>query len=216
MTRSTVLSIGTTVTCEDGTCGELRKLVVDPAAGTVTHLVVEPEHRRGTGHLVPVRLLRTTTPELELTCTHEEFLALDPAEESQFIPAAPGSWGYGDEQVLTWPYYGVSSMGGLGLGGIAAGPQLIVEDRVPFGEIEVRRGEPVHATDGDIGKVQGLVIDTDDRHVSHVLLQEGHLWGSKTVAIPFSAVQSVDSGVVIDLTTQQVKDLPSVDVFQFS
>ncbi len=216
MTSSTVLPIGARVSCQDGTCGELRKVVIDPAAGTVTHLVVEPEHRRGTGHLVPVHLLRTTTPELRLTCTSAEFEALEPAEETQFIPASPGSWGYGDEQVLTWPYYGVSSMGGLGLGGIGAGPQLVVRDLVPVGEVEVSRGEHVHATDGDIGRVEGLVIDVTDHRVSHVLLQAGHLWGSRTVAIPFSSVQSVDSGVVLDLTKQQVKDLPAVDVFQFS
>jgi hypothetical protein len=32
-------------------------------------------------------------------------------------------------------------------------------DCVPVGEVEVRRGEHVHATDGDIGLVEGLVID---------------------------------------------------------
>jgi hypothetical protein len=50
----------------------------------------------------------------------------------------------------------------------------------PLNEVEVRRGEHVHATDGDIGRVQGLVIDPSDHHVTHVLLQEGHLWGRRT------------------------------------
>ena len=70
----------------------------------------------------------------------------------------------------------------------------------------------MQATDGDIGRVQGLVIDPGSRHVTHVLLQEGHMWGRKEVAIPMSAVTSVDDGIRLNITKQQVKDLPPVDI----
>ena len=49
----------------------------------------------------------------------------------------------------------------------------------------------MHATDGDIGRVQGLVIDAKTRQVTHVLLQEGHLWGQRELAIPIGAVAGV-------------------------
>ena len=75
----------------------------------------------------------------------------------------------------------------------------------------MRRGERVHATDGDIGRVQGLIIDPSDHHVTHVLLQEGHLWGKKEVAIPMGSVKEVDAeGVHLDLSGDEVKDLPPV------
>jgi hypothetical protein len=46
-------------------------------------------------------------------------------------------------------------------------PQTVTTyDAVPLDEVEVRRGEAVHATDGHIGKVQGLVIDPDSYHVT--------------------------------------------------
>ena len=90
-------------------------------------------------------------------------------------------------------------------------PQIITNDAVPLGEVEVRRGQPVRATDGDIGHVQGLVIDPGSRHVSHVLLQEGHLWGRKEVAIPISAVASTADGIQLKITKQEVEDLPPVD-----
>jgi hypothetical protein len=38
----------------------------------------------------------------------------------------------------------------------------------------VRGGEHVHATDGNIGEIQGLVIDSGSHQVTHVLLEEGH------------------------------------------
>jgi hypothetical protein len=88
----------------------------------------------------------------------------------------------------------------------------VITDRVPRGEVEVRRGDQVHATDGAIGHIQGLVIDPSDHHVTHVLLDEGHLWGKRTIAIPINAVKDAKDGVRLNLTKDQVRDLPAVDV----
>ncbi len=38
-----------------------------------------------------------------------------------------------------------------------------------MGEVEVRRGDQLHATDGWIGSVERLVIDPEDHHVTHAL-----------------------------------------------
>jgi hypothetical protein len=76
--------------------------------------------------------------------------------------------------------------------------------------VAVRRGQHVHATDGDIGLVEGLVIDPRNHHVTHVLLQEGHLLGRKDVAIPITAVTDLQDGIRLHITKQQVRDLPPV------
>jgi len=200
-------SIGTEVSCSDGVCGELRRVVVDPIARMLTHLVVEAKHRQGMGHLVPIDLVDSVGGGIQLRCTTAQFEALEDAEETRFLPGAPGQWAYGQDQMLSWPYYG------LGLGPMGTGiPTPIVTDRVPVGEVEVRRGGPVTATDGPIGRVQGLVVDPVDHHVTHVLLDEGHLWGKKRVAIPIGAVTSVDDGVLLRLTKDEVRDLPPVDL----
>jgi sporulation protein YlmC with PRC-barrel domain len=80
--------------------------------------------------------------------------------------------------------------------------------------VEVHRGDHVHATDGAIGRVQGLVIDPSDHRVTHILLDEGHLWGEKRVAIPISAVTGVKDGVRLNLSKDQVRDLPAVELDQ--
>ena len=82
---------------------------------------------------------------------------------------------------------------------------------MPPGEVGVRRGDRVHATDGEIGKVEGLVVEPAHGHVTHVLLQEGHLWGRKQVAIPISAVARLDAGISVDLTKSEIEELPAVD-----
>jgi hypothetical protein len=45
-----------------------------------------------------------------------------------------------------------------------------------------------------------------------VLLDEGHLWGEKEVAIPISAVTGFEDGVQLNLTKDEVRDLPPVDI----
>jgi len=214
VSETTEFTIGSDVFCSDGSCGELRRVVVDPVARALTHLVVEAKHRQGTGHLVPSDLVSSSGAEIHLRCTVAQFEALEDAEETRFLPGASGQWGYGQDQMLSHPYYGLGlggmgMMGGLGMG-MSAGPLPITSDRVPVGEVEVRRGEHVHATDGPIGKVQGLVVDPHDHQVTHVLLDEGHLWGKKRVAIPIGAVTGVDDGVHLNLTKDEVRDLPPV------
>jgi sporulation protein YlmC with PRC-barrel domain len=78
--------------------------------------------------------------------------------------------------------------------------------------VDIHRGEPVLAIDGPIGHVQGLVVDPADQHVTHVLLEEGHLWGKKRVAIPIRSVTDVKAGVRLDLAKHDVRDLPPVDL----
>jgi hypothetical protein len=45
-----------------------------------------------------------------------------------------------------------------------------------------------------------------------VLLQEGHLFGRKEVAIPITAVVAIDDGIRLNLTKEDVQNLPPVEV----
>lgn len=218
-TVSTPFTIPSQVICSDGVCGDLTRVVVDPIARTVTHLVVEPKQGRGPSRLVSLDLVDGSTHELRLRCTNAEFDKLEAAEEVQFLQGTDSQFGYGPGQVYAWPYFGLG-IGGMGMGGLGMGgtgllgmgnaPQSVTNERLPAGEVSIRRGEQVHATDGPIGKVQGLVMDSVDRHVTHVLLQEGHIWGHKEVAIPISAVTGVKDGIRLNLTKQDVENLPAV------
>src|ERR1700733_9965175 len=107
-------TIGAEASCSDGTCGEVTRVIVDPVAEAVTHLVVEPEHRRGLGRLVPLGLVDATSGQGRLRCTQAEFENLEPAEETQFIPGTSGYANYGPGEVGYWPYYSLG-MSGLGM-----------------------------------------------------------------------------------------------------
>ena len=194
MAEETPFEVGAGADCSDGPCGVVRRFIIDPATEAVTHLVIEPEHWHGPSRLVPVDLIDSTAGGIRLRCTIAEFGNLDPAEEAELVEGA-----------------------GLGIG-ISGGPgipqptQVVFQDVVPVGEAEVAAGEPVHATDGEIGHVQGFLVDPTDHRVTHVLLREGHLWGRKEVAIPVSAVTRVQGGIRLNITKQQVEDLPPANI----
>lgn len=199
--------IGAGVDCSDGHCGQVRRVVIDPLAKAITHLVVEPKHGFGTGRLVPIDMTETTDQGVRVRCTSEEFERFEPAEETQFVPNIDSYPGYRHDQLMAWPYYG------LGTPGMAADmPQTVTSETVPAGEVDVRRGDRVWASDGEIGRVQGLVMDTGTRQVTHVLLQEGHLWGRKQVAIPVKSVSAMGEGVEVGLSKEEIANLPPVDI----
>jgi sporulation protein YlmC with PRC-barrel domain len=214
MAEATPFVIGADVSCSDGPCGLVTRVVVNPVARSVTDIVVEPTGREGLARLVPLDLVDATGTEIRLRCTLEEFEKLESAEDTQFVPGTYGYGAFGPEQVLSWPYYGLTGVESVSADALDGGvSQTVTYDMVPLGEVEVRRDDHVHATDGNIGKVQGLVIEPRSHHVTHVLLQEGHLWGRKEVAIPISAVSSVDDdGIKLSITKHQVQALPAVDI----
>jgi hypothetical protein len=203
--RSEPLKMGAEVFASDGAAGELTRVIVNPIAEAVTHLVVSPQHHSGPGRLVPLDLVDAVDPiRIRLRCSLAEFAALDVAEDIQFLPGTTDARGYGGN-AMNWPLFGIEAPTATTHHGGA-----MYNDRVPLGEVEVRRGDQVHATDGWIGAVEGLVIDRDDHHVTHVLLQEGHLWGRKRVAIPIGAASRVDNEVRVALSKQEVENLPPV------
>ena len=193
MNEETEFAMGAMASCVDGPGGKVSRVIIDPATETVTHLVIEPKYRLAVGRLVPLDLVDTTAGDIRLRCTVEEFGNLEAAQETELVDDVAGGLGLGD---LAGP------------GGVASPVPVILQDVVPLGEADVERGDPVHALDGEIGRVQGLLVDPDDHRVTHVLLEEGHLWGRKKVSIPVSAVTGVENGIWLSLTKKQVEDLP--------
>jgi sporulation protein YlmC with PRC-barrel domain len=176
------LFFGAEVECSDGVCGRVRLIVVDTGTEAVTDLAVEPGHWRG-GRLVPVELVGSAGSQVRLRCSRADFESLQ----------APDAMDYG----------GTSRTPGMHI--------TVWEYPVGEGEVRMRGGDPVYATDGEIGRVRGFSVDGGTYEVTHVLLDEGHLWGTKEVAIPMSAVTALGGGVGLLLTIDQVRELPALD-----
>ena len=116
----------------------------------------------------------------------------------------------GIQDVLAMPYYE---------GGISSGyesPDVgIVYDRVPKGEVEIRRSSGVTSGDGHhLGHVEGFLVD--DEHITHLVLERGHFWGRRDVTIPIGAVSRVETdAVTVNLSKDEVGALPAVAVHRW-
>ena len=221
------LELGSPVSCTDGLFGELADIVVDPTKRAVTHLVVEPHHDHGQARLVPIDLASAQEGQpsaLTLRCSIEEASRLELVEEYAYlrlgeVPDKDPKWDIGVESVLAHPYY---AGGGLGVGYDAVpvdyDPHVsMTYDRIPKGEVEIRRASTVTSADGhDLGRVDGFVVADDDA-ITHFVLERGHLWGRREVTIPMSAVASVHTdAVTLTLTKDEVGELPSVHVHRWA
>jgi sporulation protein YlmC with PRC-barrel domain len=212
------LEIGVRVRCTDGVYGELADIVIDPLEKRVTHLVVKPEQDEGGARLVPIQLAKSgddTQREIELACTLGEAQEFESVHEGAYLrlgesPAEDPDWDVGIEDVLAMPYYGVY---GVETAPGAVDSYAVTYDRVPKGEVEVRRASAVISADGhSLGEVDGFVVDADE-HITHFVLERGHLWGRKEVTIPIGAVARVESDAVhVALSKDEVGALPAVRV----
>jgi hypothetical protein len=202
------LELDKPVLCEDDEVGKLADLVVDPVAKRVTHLVVKPEHGIGSSHLVPIELVEPTEQVggIALTCSRAELETLPPVEEFTYlrlgdVATKDPDWDVGVSDVLALPYYDSTGLAGPVE---AVGDMGVVYDRVPKGEVELRRSSRVMAANGD------YIGDVDDDHITHFVLERGHLWGRREVTVPIGAVASVKSDVVtLSLSKDEIGALPS-------
>ena len=212
------LEIGNRVRCTDGVYGELADIVVDPLEKRVTHLVVQPDQGEGEARLVPIQQAKGRDDEhreIELQCTLDEAQGFESVREGAYLrlgesPAEDPDWDVGVEDVLALPYY---AFDGGAYPGELDSHVTVYYDRVPKGEVEVRRASAVISADGhSLGEVDGFVVDADE-HITHFVLERGHLWGRKEVTIPIGAVARVESDVVhIALSKDEVGTLPAVRV----
>ena len=203
MTENRLL-IGVEARCEDGPCGRVRAAVVDPVGNRLIDIAVKPDGLHG-GHLVPADLIASIGDEVVLRCTKDEFVRLEPAEE------AP------EPHTASWPYTGEERGGGrfpIGVEGIERdtgyGNRTTIRDRIPEGGVELRRGEAVYATDGEVGRISGLSIRLPGAQLGHLLLNGGRWFGRKAIAVPIESARSFGDGIQLDLTREQVRALPEL------
>ena len=66
MAVTTSFTLGEEASCSDGVCGEVSRVVLDPTAWTVTHLVVKPRQEQEPGRLVALDLIDATAGEIPM------------------------------------------------------------------------------------------------------------------------------------------------------
>lgn len=206
------LELGNQVRCTDGPVGELADVLIDPISRLVSHLVVQPGRNHALARLVPISLAHAQNGTIALTCTSAEVHDMAPAQEFAYVRFGEPllddpDWDVGIETVLA-PY------APPGLESVITDPRVAVTfDRVPRGEVEIRRKSDVMSSDHHrLGRVDGFFVDAGE-HITHLVLERGHLWSRRDVKIPIDAVERVETdSISLSLTRDEIDALISAAV----
>ena len=197
------LPLGVQVHCSDGRCGRSTYIIVNPTNDMVTHLVVRERQPSRIEHLVPINWVKTSAAEvIVLDHTKEEFLRLEQFNQQEFIYTDLPHHATDPKLTLLWPY--------------TIPAKRVVDSQIrpiPPGQLAVRRGAQVRATDGPVGKIDEFIVDPETCFITHLVMREGNLLGRKNVTIPVSVIDKIEEKVVqLNISQDQVAKMPKVRV----
>ena len=196
------------VECTDGVFGRSAYVLINPVIDQVTHLVVKEDSSPNREYIVPIDFItKTIADTIQLRCSKAELEKMDPFIKTNYIQVKVFE--------KTWAHGG----GSIGSGANYYLPYVTTErtaydsvknQQIPPGELAVRRGTRVEATDGFVGKVDEFVVNPENGHITHLVIREGHLWGKKDVILPLSEMgETRDDTVFLKLDKHQIESLPT-------
>ena len=195
------IPVNTDVYCNDHHCGVSTYIIINPTTKKVTHLVVKEKAFPHIERLIPIELVLETSPQrIQLRCSSNQLEELDSFIETEFTRTVIPE--YIGDQFMTWPY-------------VIPKTEMIpvTHERIPPGELAVRRGASVEATDGHAGQVDEFLVNPVDGYITHLVLREGHLWGQKDVTIPISQIDHIEEDAVyLKSDKHSVEALPSIPI----
>ena len=209
------IPLGALVVCVDGECGKSSHIIIERNSQKVTHFVVKTGNLfESQKYLVSIdRVVRTTSTSVALNCTKKELAMMPPFTEMRFLNPITREYealkDFSDEAIasrgsyLLWSDPSMPADIGTDVFSIP-----IEEELIPAGEIAIHRGASVEATDGHIGKVEEFLVDPQDRHITHLILEKGHLWHKKELTLPMSAIAKMDEEYIyLNIDKAAVKSL---------
>ena len=198
------IPIDVTVHCTDGECGRSTYVIVNPVLRKVTHVVVKEKAAPRAERLVGLKWVDRTTPGLILlSCTRDRFSKMPPFFETEYLQDRLPDFHYVADQYMALPYHVPKQTRTV----------QVKHQRIAPGELAIRRGARVRATDGRVGELDEFLVDPEDSHITHLVLREGHLWDPEEVTIPFSEIDRIEEDTVfLKLNKRDVEALPGIPV----
>jgi len=202
----THIVFGAHVRCGASMVGKVADVVVDPVDRHLTHIVVKTRDKQVRRVPVDVVDLAGDRPYVALACTVQELATLEPIRHFAYLglderPPTDASSDVGVEDVLAVPCFEATAFGDF-VDDFDTGVALTY-DEIPKGKAELRRASAIRGVDGrKLGHVDGLILHDDG--ITHVVLEHGHLWRLRRVAIPIDAVDAIET----DAVTVRIDTLP--------
>jgi hypothetical protein len=215
-----------TIGATDGSIGRVKDFYFDDQAWVIRYLIVATgdESPQRKVLISPISIGRPNWSEkiLPVSLTRAQVrkspdIDTDKPVSRQHEMGYLGYYGYGT-------YWGGGGLWGAGIypDELQAGLQNEVsgaDARHPGDDVHLRSGNEimryyVHASDGDLGHVQGLIVDEESWAIRYITVNTSNWWlGHEVLIAPewIEAVSWTESTLSLDLTRQAIKNSPPYD-----
>jgi sporulation protein YlmC with PRC-barrel domain len=186
--------VGAAVHCQDGTCGKLLHVVLDPSSGKVTDLVVRHGFLQQQNRVVPVARVRQLRAEgIWLSLSSDEVRQCTEYREIEFrVPAVPqqhGRYQSGDVRYAMSPYEGLKGQS------VSPAQRYTFREGIPYESRTIGRGIKLRDARGVFGEVDHVLVDCHEGEITHLIIRRGLLGEYRIV--PMAYVADVDEQAVL-------------------
>jgi sporulation protein YlmC with PRC-barrel domain len=205
------IPIHANVSCYDGVVGKSSYIIFDLVTEQATHFVVKTK-KHDQQFLVPLdKVMDSDRTVILLDCHKDDVFRFPLFQETYFnghdayesSPPVP-SLGIAASYTLYHPYRTAES-----------GTHNL-EDEASRTQLAVNKGAKVLATDGEVGKIDEVIIDPESHRVTHLVLRQHNLLDKWIVTIPVSEIENAEmDAVYLKLDKHAVKELPTVALKKF-
>ncbi len=81
----------------------------------------------------------------------------------------------------------------------------------------MKRGARVEATDGTVGQVDELLVNSNNMQATHLVLLERHIFKEREITIPVSQIDRIDEDTIyLKLDRKSIEELPTTPIQRWS
>ena len=186
------LNIGAQVHCQDGVCGKLAKIALEPETHIVTHIVAEEGVLLKRARVFPMSVVERTTPDdIYLSLSSEQMSNYPEFREEIVEEVDPAQ--SGELFMETGPYITVTS------------PPMIrrrVRHGVPEDLVVLDGSTNIENLDGPGGKLDSLRVESKSGHLRELTLHHGFIFPEQK-RIPIDHVRRVGERAIA-VSTQEL------------
>ena len=175
--------------------GTLSRVIIDPNTREVTHIVIEKGLMFTTNKIIPIDRINPQDPEkIILSSSEQDLNQFDDFEESHYVDLDNTEYPGSDVTNSFWypPVDYVWWRSGMP----AITPPVPVytvrtSQNIPEGTVALEEGAKViSADDKHVGSIEQLIVDPQDKRVSHFIIGEGLLFKERKL-IPVTWISTI-------------------------
>lgn len=194
--------LGAHVQCTNGQCGKLAGVVINPDNYHIRDLIVEKGFLLKHDRILPIAVMNKATEEhVYLTISSDDLDHYPEYRVKEYEEPAPGLESRSTPVATPYGMHGA-------LDPVVPMIKKKIREGIGPGQKVIERGMPVRNTHGTFGKVDHVLINSETKALTHLVVYRGLIFSDHLV-IPISMVDEVHAdSILVTGTDEELSQLP--------